>query len=290
VEITPARQTSLGDVPIRRALPRRGRRTVGAWCFFDHLGPFGVSDSLGMKIGPHPHIGLHTVTWLLTGEVVHTDSLGTEQTIRPGQLNLMTAGAGVAHAEDSRTYRGPVHGAQLWVAQPEATRHGPPAFEQQRDLPVVDFGSVSVTLLCGAYGEAQAPTRTDTALVGVDLTARPGRVELPLDPRFEYVLVVLEGALSLAGSQALEPGFSGYLEPGPDHLGVECREPSRALLLGGEPFGETVSMWWNFVARTHDEIDAAAEDWQRGSDRFGAVASPLPRESAPGRPWALHRP
>jgi quercetin 2,3-dioxygenase len=175
------------------------------------------------------------------------------------------------------------------VARPEPTRHGPPAFEQRCHLPVVDFGQVSVTVLCGAYGEAEAPARTDTALVGVDLSARPGRVELPLDPAFEYALVVLDGSLAVearAQPAVLSPGGSGYLGPGRDHLVIECREPTRALLLGGEPFPETVSMWWKFVARTHDEIDAAAEGWQRGSDRFGGVASPLPRVPAPGRPWA----
>jgi quercetin 2,3-dioxygenase len=301
IEITPDRATAIGDLPIRRALPKAGRRTVGAWCFIDHMGPFAVTDSVGVDIGPHPHIGLQTVTWLLAGELVHTDSLGSEVRIRPGQLNLMTAGAGVVHAEEARGYHGPVHGAQLWVALPEATRHGPAAFEQQRDLPEVEIGAAAATVLTGSYAGATAATRTDTPLVGVDLSVRSGATglgvaDLPLDPSFEHALVVLDGALALHPSggpadqpRVLEPGSLAYLPTGLDGLGIEARQPSRALLLGGQPFGERVSMWWNFVARTHAEIDAAAAAWTGGDNRFGPVASPLPRIAAPPRPWAVGR-
>jgi quercetin 2,3-dioxygenase len=305
MEISPDRVTAIGDVPIRRALPRRDRRTVGAWCFIDHLGPFEIGPTAAgetsMSIGPHPHIGLHTVTWLLAGEVVHTDSLGTEVAIRPGQLNLMTAGAGVVHAEESRGYRGLAHGAQLWVAQPEATRHGPSAFEQQVDLPEVELGFGTATVLAGSLpggaGDATSATRTDTPLVGVDLAVQPGGGEVPLDPDFEHALVVLEGTLTVRdqepGSsggvpegQVLAPGSLGYLGLGRSQVALAAREPARVLVLGGEPFPETVSMWWNFVARTHDEIDAAAEAWASGADRFGPVASSLPRIPVPPRPWA----
>src|SRR5262245_34899996 len=133
VEVSPSREASVGGVAVRRALPRRQRRTVGAWCFADHFGPVAVEGGGtrggGIEIGPHPHTGLHTVTWLLEGGLLHRDSLGSEQPILPGQLNLMTAGHGVAHAEEtpaSLTARAQ-HGIQLWVAQPERTRHGPPA-------------------------------------------------------------------------------------------------------------------------------------------------------------------
>ena len=134
VEVTDSRSAAVGALRVRRALPRRARRTVGAWCFADHIGPDQVTDEEGLDIGPHPHIGLHTVTWLLRGEVLHRDSLGTEQVIRPGQLNLMTAGHGVVHSEESAgAYRGELHGVQLWVAQPSATRDGAPDFEHHGD-------------------------------------------------------------------------------------------------------------------------------------------------------------
>src|SRR3954466_5457778 len=146
LEISPSREATVGTTTVRRALPQRPRRTVGAWCFADHFGPSGPRS--GPAIGPRPHIGLRTVTWLLEGELVHVDSLGSEQPIRPGQLNLMTAGHGVAHAEDAPGGGG-LHGIQLWIAQPEATRHGPPGFEHHAELPQVELGSGTATVLVG---------------------------------------------------------------------------------------------------------------------------------------------
>ena len=145
IEISDSRTAEVGGLELRRSLPQRARRTIGAWCFADHYGPVTMTDERSMSIGPHPHIGLHTVTWLFAGEMVHTDSIGSEQLIRPGQLNLMTAGRGIAHAEETpATYRGTTHGLQLWVAQPESTRHGDPAFEHHAELPEMSFGSVVV--------------------------------------------------------------------------------------------------------------------------------------------------
>lgn len=150
VEVTASRAATVGDMPVRRALPRRGRRTVGAWCFADHMGPASVTVDKGVDVGPHPHIGLHTVTWLVAGEALHRDSLGTEQVIRPGELNLMTAGSGVTHSEEATgSYAGDLHGIQLWVAQPEATRHGGPAFEHHGDLPQLELSGAVGTVLVG---------------------------------------------------------------------------------------------------------------------------------------------
>src|SRR4051794_7464822 len=165
LEISPSREARVGTTTVRRALPQRPRRTVGAWCFADHFGPSGPRS--GPAIGPHPHIGLQTVTWLLEGELVHVDSLGSEQAIRPGQLNLMTAGHGVAHAEDvpSGGDSG-MHGVQLWVAQPEETRHGEAAFEHHTELPRADLGSGLATVMLGEYAGAASPARTDTPIVG----------------------------------------------------------------------------------------------------------------------------
>ncbi len=285
VEITESRMATVGGIPVRRALPKRTRRTVGAWCFVDHLGPIGLTDQLRVEIGPHPHIGLQTVTWLLEGEQLHRDSLGSEQLIRPGQLNLMTAGHGVVHAEESQDYRGDLHGVQLWVAQPDATRHGPAAFEHHHDLPHVELDAAVGTVLLGEFAGTVSPARTDTPIVGLELAARPGRSVLPLVPDFEYALVVLDGALGVGGRPVLS-GALAYLGEGRQELPLDASEPTRALLLGGEPFGAPVLIWWNFVARTREEIDEAFAAWESHGARFEDVASPLPRIPAPQPMWA----
>lgn len=289
VEITPSRAAEVGGLPVRRALPRRERRTVGAWCFVDHFGPVGRDLAAALQVGPHPHIGLQTVTWLLDGEVLHTDSVGSEQLIRPGQLNLMTAGRGVAHAESARPGPG-CHGIQLWVAQPEATRHGEPAFEHHAALPQVELDDVVATVLVGELAGARSPARTDSPLVGADLTMAGGLATVPLDAFWEHALVVAAGAVAVDGV-AVTPGSLAYLGTGRDHLVVDATEPgTRVLLLGGEPFPEPVLMWWNFVARTRTEIDAARADWKRETARFPAVRTPLARIPAPGTPWTTPEP
>lgn len=282
VELSDSRETFVGEFRVRRALPKRGRRTVGAWCFVDHMGPGTVSGDRGIGVGPHPHIGLQTVTWLLAGEVLHRDSLGSEQVIRPGQLNLMTAGRGVAHAEEGTgRYRGELHGVQLWVAQPSATREGDPAFEHHASLPVIDVGSGVATVLVGP----DSPARRDTDHVGLDLDLRAGRAELPLEPAHEHAVVVFSGAVRV-GDAVVEPGRLAYLGAGRDECRLSALEPTRALLIGGTPFAEPVLMWWNYVARTREEIVGAHRDWSSGrTDRFGAVASSLARIDTAGPPW-----
>jgi quercetin 2,3-dioxygenase len=280
VEVLPSRDATVGGMGVRRALPKRQRRTVGAWCFADHFGPAGPPAS--MQVGPHPHIGLQTVTWLVEGEVLHRDSLGSEQLIRPGQLNLMTAGHGVSHAEESPDGHddGALHGIQLWVAQPAATRDGLPAFEHHPELPQVGVGAGRATVLVGQVGDARSPARTDTPLVGAELLSPGGRSEVPLDAGFEHALVVLEGTVSV-GATAISPGVLAYLGEGRDSLVLDAAGPARAVLLGGEPFGERVVMSWNFVGRSRDEVDRAAIDWNARHERFGTVDSPLARIDAP---------
>jgi redox-sensitive bicupin YhaK (pirin superfamily) len=285
VEITESRHTELSGVTIRRALPRRGRRTVGAWCFVDHMGPADVTEQRGLDIGPHPHIGLQTVTWLLSGEVLHRDSLGSEQVIRPGQLNLMTAGHGVAHAEEATRHRGRLHGVQLWVAQPSATRDGEAAFEHHPALPRLELGNGTATVLVGELAAAASPARRDSDHVGIEIDLRSGETIVPLAPAFEYALVVLEGAVSL-GAHVLEPGHLAYLGTKRDELALRASGPARALLLGGVPFPEPVLMWWNYVARDRAEISDAHEAWTTGGDRFGDVASALPRITVGPPPWS----
>lgn len=286
VELSESRRAQVGAFLVRRALPRRARRTVGAWCFVDHMGPNDVTEDRGLDIGPHPHIGLQTVTWLFRGEVLHRDSLGSEQVIRPGQLNLMTAGRGVSHAEEGTgRYRGELHGVQLWVAQPSSTRDGAPAFEHHGELPRLSIDHATVTVLVGGLGAAVSPARRDTDHVGVDLDLRPGRTTVPVRPDCEHAVVVFHGAASIGGRR-IEPGHLGYLGLGRDEVPVDAAEPTRALLFGGVPFVEPVRMWWNYVARTQDEITAAHAAWTAGDERFGRVRSPLPRIDVGPPPWA----
>jgi quercetin 2,3-dioxygenase len=284
MEVSDSHESRVGRFGVRRALPRRGRRTVGAWCFADHMGPADVTENSGLDVGPHPHIGLQTVTWLVDGEVLHRDSLGSEQVIKPGQLNLMTSGGGITHSEEATGhYRGVLEGIQLWVALPEATRKGSGDFEHHAELPQLDLDGGVATVLLGEVGDLQSPARHDTPLVGVDL-ALHGSTTVPLRPDWEYALVVLEGALAVNG-QPLVPGKLGYLGEDRDELPIEVRERTRAVLLGGEPFSEPIFMWWNFVARDRAEIDAAYRSWQaQDADRFGRVTSPLDRIPAKA-PW-----
>jgi redox-sensitive bicupin YhaK (pirin superfamily) len=285
VEVLEPHEARVGELTVARALPRRLRRTVGAWCFVDLFGPVDVDEQGGLDIGPHPHIGLHTVTYLLDGQVLHRDSLGSEQVIRPGQVNLMTAGRGVAHAEEpTGHYRGRLHGVQLWVAQPEGTRHGEPAFAHLAELPQVELGGAVATVLVGSLGDAVSPARADTPLIGAELRLPAGEVELPLDPAYEHVVVVLEGVV-LVEARTVERTRSAYVGVGRGSLGLGSPEGARVLLLGGEPFGEQLLMWWNYVGRTREEVAAANRQWLAGDERFGTVESPLPRITPPPVPW-----
>ena len=299
LDITGGRRTQVGGIPVQRALPQRRRRTVGAWCFADHFGPADVPDH-AMLVGPHPHVGLHTVTWVLDGEVLHHDSLGSEQLIKPGQLNLMTAGAGVAHAEEtppgarglhqpSRTQkRGSLHGLQLWVAQPDDTRHGPAAFEHHATLPEAELGrgALSATVLIGDLAGARSPARADTPLVGADLVVR-ARATVPLDPAFEHGLLAVGEALKVDGQDVAADAFA-YLAPGRSSVDLapgRSGAAGRVLLLGGTPFTENLLMWWNFVARSKQEMVEARSAWEAGADRFGPVETGLARIPAPPPLW-----
>jgi len=283
LEVTAARTALVGDLAVRRLLPLRQRRSVGAWCFIDHYGPQSVDGVAGMQVPPHPHIGLQTVTWLLAGNVLHRDSLGSEQMIRAGQLNLMTAGRGIAHAEESPHAHDPVlHGVQLWVALPEASRRVAPAFEHHAELPWIRIGGFRASVFMGELAGARSEATTFSPIVGAELTAvaalgGPASCQLPLDPAFEHVLLAAEGSILVSGV-ALDPGHLLYVPAGLEHIRLESPEGSCALLLGGEPLRERLLMWWNFVARTPAEIEAATLAWQAGD--FGAVGGyrgdPLP--------------
>ncbi len=282
------RDSVLGEgMMIRRALPSRQRRMVGAWCFLDHFGPLDATTGRGLRVGPHPHIGLQTFTWPISGEILHRDSLGYEQVIRPGAVNLMTAGRGISHSEESPEQRSPIlHGAQLWIALPDALRHMEPAFEHYPSVPTVNRDGFQITIMAGeALGE-RSPVRVHTPLVGLELlTTDAARSELPLRSSFEHALLVLEGALRVNG-EVLAPGTLLFLPTGRDSLSIETSGPARTLLIGGEPFGEEILMWWNFVARTKEEVVQATRDWNAGKDYLGEVRGyGGARLVAPMPPW-----
>jgi redox-sensitive bicupin YhaK (pirin superfamily) len=274
LEELPGRLTDLAGLPIRRLLPRARRRLVGPWCFLDSYGPLSFGPGKPMDVAPHPHVGLQTVSWLLEGELVHNDSLGLAGAAAPGVLNLMTAGRGIAHAEETPpSNSGRLRGIQAWVALPEAHRETAPGFEQHRALPSVALEGGRATLFMGELAGARSPARAFSEVVGSEIVGdAAGRVAVPLQVGFEHALIPLSGSCRLDG-QPLAVDALYYVGSRRRELVVEVdQEPARILLLGGAPFGETILMWWNFVARTTEEIVAARDDWQAGR-RFGHVAA-----------------
>ena len=293
VDALPGRLTDLGGLPIRRLLPRSQRRLVGPWCFLDSYGPLTFASGKPMDVAPHPHIGLQTVSWLLEGEIVHNDSLGLRGTARQGVLNLMTAGRGIAHAEETAPQNtGRLRGLQLWVALPGASRETAPAFEQHRDLPVMRSEGGRATVLLGQLDGLRSPASAFSPIVGADVAGEPDRqLVLPLVPGFEHALVPLQGGCRLDGVPLVIDTLY-YLGCGRQELALEGdAQGFRAFLLGGAPFDETILMWWNFVARTPEEIAEARDDWEAGR-RFGTVAAYAgPRIAAPSfKPRPVARP
>jgi quercetin 2,3-dioxygenase len=273
-----------GGLTVRRALPNRRRRMVGAWCFLDHAGPMEFGRGGGMGVGPHPHIGLQTFTWMIEGAVMHRDSLGNEQLITPGQVNLMTAGRGIAHAEDSDSAAGGhLHAVQLWIALPDAQRHRAPAFRNYPRLPLVELGGFSVRVLAGSAFGHTSPAEVYSPLVGLDLAAAgPASISVPLTASFEHAALVLSGAASIE-DERVTPGTLLYLGSARERVALSCEAAARIMLVGGAPFGEEILLWWNFVARNAQELEQAARDWDTGQ-RFGPVhGSPSPPLSAPAR-------
>jgi redox-sensitive bicupin YhaK (pirin superfamily) len=273
LDLLPGREVILGEsTRVRRLLPTLGRRMIGAWAFVDRYGPDDIADGSGMQVAPHPHTGLQTVSWLLEGAVHHRDSLGSDVQFGPGQLALMTAGHGIAHSEQSPVaHPRYLHGAQLWVALPDAHRETAPAFEHHATLPGWTSDGVAATVLMGSFGGAASPGTAYSPLVGVDLDMTAGAdIEVPLDPDFEYGLLASSGTASVEGAP-LERGAMLYLGTGRSSLRLRATEATRLLLLGGEPFEERLVMWWNFVGRSGEEIADYAEQWNAESSRFGAV-------------------
>lgn len=288
--IIDARAEIVGDgMPIHRALPSRLKRLVGAWCFLDHIGPTNLDQSGPLRVGPHPHIGLQTVTWLIEGEILHRDSLGSLQLIKPGQLNVMTSGRAISHSEESPVGAGgPMHGVQFWIALPDAERWREPMFDHYPQLPAFERGGFQFTLIEGdAFGE-RSPARSFWPTLGLDIyTAGGASLDLPLREDFEYAVFALIGDIEIDG-QPLSPNALCYLKPGRNTLPLKADGSARFMLIGGLPFPETTLMWWNFVGRDKAEILRACHEWNSGTGAFGNVEGYVygDRLKAPIPPWA----
>ncbi|MDD7965169.1 pirin family protein [Actinomycetospora lemnae] len=306
VEVLTPRAVPLGGpraMTVRRTLPQRARTLIGAWCFVDHYGPDDTAASGGMDVPPHPHTGLATVSWLFTGEVEHRDSLGTHALVRPGELNLMTGGHGIAHSEVSTPDTTVLHGVQLWVALPDHARDVPRAFAHHVPEPVTLDGATdtpaTARVFLGSLAGSASPVATATPLLGAEILLAPGaRLTLPVDATFEHGVLVDRGRVTLQG-QPLERGELGVLPPGRTTVEVGADEDARVVLLGGPPFGEEIVMWWNFVGRSHEEIVAFRAAWEAGDERFGEVEGYVGRDGrrgaaarlpAPALPHATIRP
>jgi quercetin 2,3-dioxygenase len=277
-----ARDVLLGRTThVRRLVPNKTRRMIGAWCFLDHYGPDDIKTTGGMWVPPHPHTGLQTVTWLFEGLGLHTDSLGSHQLIRPGQLNVMTAGYGICHAEVSPPDAPELlHGVQLWVCLPDGVRDSaPPAFEHLADLPTSSERGATLRVLVGSLAGQASTAPTYSPIVGVELTLEPGaEATLPLETGFEYGVLVAQGAVEVDGV-LVERNAMSYLGLGRRQLTFRAAAdgaPTILMLLGGEPFDEEIVMWWNFIGRSHEEIVEQRQAWNGDGidhepERFGSV-------------------
>ncbi|WP_180118179.1 MULTISPECIES: pirin family protein [unclassified Acinetobacter] len=282
----PLRRAEIGQgTVIKRALPSRHKRMIGAWCFLDHAGPVHFPQGDGLDVGPHPHIGLQTFTWMIDGTMMHTDSLGTHQLIQPKQVNLMTAGYGISHTEVAPESETQMHAAQLWIALPDDKINMAPQFDHYPELPVVTQDGIELTVLVGEFLQTKSPVKVHSELLGVDLRSSESQsTVLPLNPKFEYGFMALEGTASINGHELNEDNMV-VLEPGLTQVKIDLHAGGRVLLLGGEPFESPILLWWNFVGRTQEELNIAREQWINQDERFGSIPDyDGPRLEAPAFP------
>lgn len=270
-QVLPIRKAEIGEgTVIRRALPQKELRRIGAWCFLDHAGPVQFSDK-GLDVGPHPHVGLQTFTWMLEGELLHRDSLGYQQLIQPKQVNLMTAGHGIAHSETTPHGVHVLHSAQLWIALPKNLKDIAPHFEHYSALPELTQNGVRYIVLMGDFLGSSSPVPSYSPLVAVDVQAdKTQTVHMALRPDFEYGILLLQGK-ALIEDQQLDIEQLFYCTAGAEQLSIQLEAGSRLLLLGGEPFTEELAVWWNFVCHSQADLEQAYNDWLNHSPRFGDV-------------------
>ncbi|MEB3767246.1 pirin family protein [Acinetobacter sp. MD2] len=284
INISTAPTTPLQEIPLRvaeigrgttikRALPSRQKRMIGAWCFLDHAGPAQFEPGQGLDVGPHPHIGLQTFTWMIEGTLMHHDSIGSEQLIRPKQVNLMTAGHGISHTEVAPSDETKLHAAQLWIALPAHLRNMPPQFQHYPKLPTQLHDQLLFSILVGEFLGETSPVEVHSPLLAVDIHSTQNAITtLTLKPDFEYALLLLEGSAKVNG-QVLHMENMFVRPIGDQALQLELADNSRVLLIGGEPFEKPVLLWWNLVGITEDELKQANQDWIDQHPRFGSIPS-----------------
>ncbi len=270
--ITPREHDLGGGFKVRRAVPTLQARSVGPFVFVDHMGPAVFEPDHGIDVRPHPHIGLATVTFLWSGAINHKDTLGSEQVIRPGDVNWMTAGRGIAHSERTpqpRDHDQPLHGMQTWVALPKSDEETAPEFHHHgaSSLPQIQHGGAWLRVIAGQGFGHESPVRvfSDTFNVAVDLQAD---AELRIDDtHVERALYVLEGEAQVDGADIPEKHLL-VLDRGTRPV-LRAKTPVKAMLLGGEPLDGPRHLWWNFVSSSKERIEQAKQDWLEG--RFGSV-------------------
>ncbi len=264
----------IGNFAVRRALPTAKRRMVGPFIFFDRMGPSIIETGSGLDVRPHPHIGLSTVTYLFDGQIRHRDSLGSEMVIRPGDVNLMTAGRGIVHSERSpeedRSHPLPLSGLQTWVALPEAHEEDAPSFSHTADteLPRYTADGIDLNLVIGSYGNLKSPVPMLSETIYADLHLTAG-ASFPLDALWEErAIYILDGSVEIAGDlfgkdQLLifRPEDAISLKAGP--------QGTHVMIFGGDSMGSKRHIWWNFVSSSKERIEQAKEEWKTG--RFDIV-------------------
>ncbi|MBA2124784.1 hypothetical protein DLM45_00910 [Hyphomicrobium methylovorum] len=267
------RSHDLGGFEVRRALPAASRQMVGPFIFFDQMGPAQFLAGKGIDVRPHPHIGLATVSFLFDGEMFHRDSLGTALSIKPGEVNLMTAGRGIVHSERTepqlRVDGQNLFGIQSWMALPKSHEESDPGFSHHStsDLPRLEGEGKRVSVIMGTVYGATSPAKFPHASFYAEAVLAPGAI-LPLDPDYdERAVYVVSGRIDIAG-QSFEGGQLLVFKPG-DRISILAETNARLMLLGGEPMDGPRHIWWNFVSSSQERIDAAKEDWRQG--RFDIV-------------------
>ena len=264
----------IGNFAVRRALPTAKRRMVGPFIFFDRMGPSIIESGSGLDVAPHPHIGLSTVTYLFDGQIRHRDSLGSEMVIRPGDVNLMTAGRGIVHSERSpeedRTHPLELSGLQTWVALPEAHEEDAPSFSHTGDgeLPRYSGEGIDLNLVIGSFSGLKSPVPMLSETIYADLHLAAG-AKFPFDPQWEErALYILEGSVDIAGD-VFGPEQLLIFRP-EDAISLKAAPQGvRVMIFGGDSMGSKRHIWWNFVSSSKERIEQAKEEWKTG--RFDIV-------------------
>lgn len=261
--------TTRSGVTIERTLPHKDLKKIGAWCFLDSYGP--TSEPGAMRVAAHPHTGLQTVTWLFSGTVIHNDSLGSRSTIQPGELNLMTAGHGIAHSELSLESDAPLQGVQLWVVLPGSSRDRKPDFRHYRNLPRFSHDGAEITLFMGELLGRRSEATTHSPIVGAQIQNSERESVIPINKDWEHGILAVTDQVHIDGI-AMKKDQLLYFPPGKESFSFygnpESSDLETMIVIGGAPFEEKFVMWWNFIGRSHEEIVAMRNEWQYSSDRF----------------------